>query len=72
MKKAFVTLALVGFMVFTGQAASAGARRQGKIMRPFTTMSERIRNAHASVLPTENRTNQTFQYDEALSPPAGH
>jgi hypothetical protein len=25
MKKAFVTPALVGFMVFTGQAASAGA-----------------------------------------------
>ena len=72
MKKAFVTLALVGLMVFTGQAASAGTRHHGKIMRPLTTMSERIRNAHASVLPTENRTNQTFQYDEALSPPAGH
>jgi hypothetical protein len=63
MNKAIVTLALVGLMAFTGQAASAGTRHQGKIMR------ERIRNAHASVLPTGN---QTFLYDEALSPPAGH
>lgn len=72
MNKAFVTLALVGLMVLTGQAASAGTRHQGKVVRPLTTMSERIRNAHAFVLPTEDRTNQTFQYDEALSPPAGH
>ena len=66
MNKAVVTLALLGLMAFTGQAASAGTRHQGKITR------ERIRNSHASVLPTENQTNQTFLYDEALSPPAGH
>jgi hypothetical protein len=72
MKKAFATLALAGLVAFSGQAALAGTHHvRGKLMRPLIS-SERIRNAHASVQPTGNWTNQVFRYDEALSPPAGH
>ena len=72
MKTTFSALALVAVVALTTQASFAGSRHTKMKVAPQTMMNERIRNAHAYVLPSENWTNGAFQYDEALSPPAGH
>jgi hypothetical protein len=72
MKTTFSALALAAVVALTTQASFAGSHHTKMKAAPQTTMNERIRNAHAYVLPNENWTNGAFQYDEALSPPAGH
>jgi hypothetical protein len=73
MSKASAILILVATISLAGQAASATTRHnRGPLIRSPSTTSERIRGASASIMPKDNSTNQTFQYDEALSPPAGH
>jgi hypothetical protein len=72
MKTTFSALALAAVVALTIQPSFAGSHHAKMKASPRTTMNERIRNAHAYVLPNENWTNGAFQYDEALSPPAGH
>jgi hypothetical protein len=72
MKTTFAALALAAVVALTTQASFAGSHHTKMRAAHQTTMNERIRNAHAYVLPNENWTNGAYQYDEALSPPAGH
>jgi hypothetical protein len=73
MSKVLAVLALAALVAFAGQAASATTRRvRGPLTRSSSIISERIRGASASIMRKDNSTNQVFQYDEALSPPAGH
>jgi hypothetical protein len=73
MNKASAILVVAATIAFAGQSASATTRHtRGPLIRSPSTTSERIRGATASIMPKDNSTNQVFQYDEALSPPAGH
>jgi hypothetical protein len=72
MSKALAIPVLVGLIGFAGQAASATTRHtRGPLIRSPSTTSERIRGASAFITPREHSTNPVFQYEEALSPPAG-
>jgi hypothetical protein len=73
MSKLLATLALIGLMASTSQAAWAVNRHAKATLAHSVTTTERVRNAlDYYVGPTDSRTNGAFQYDEALSPPAGH
>jgi hypothetical protein len=74
MNKLLATLALIGLMASTSQAAwAANHHAKAKLAHSVTT-TERARNAQDYyVAPADNSwTSRAFQYDEALSPPAGH
>jgi hypothetical protein len=72
MKATFSALALAAVVALTTQASFAGSHHTKQKAAPQTKMNERLRSAHAYVLPNENWTSGAFRYDEAFSPPAGH
>jgi hypothetical protein len=73
MNKLLATLAVIGLMASTSQAAwAANHHAKAKLAHSVTT-TERVRNAQDYyVAPADSWTGGAFQYDEALSPPAGH
>ena len=72
MNKLLATVAVIGLMASTTQAAWAASHHaNAKLARSVTT--ERVRSAQDYyVAPADGWTGGAFQYDEALSPPAGH
>jgi hypothetical protein len=72
MNKLLATVVLIGLMASTSQAAWASHRAKAKLAHSATT-TERVRNTQDNyVAPADGWTSGAFQYDEALSPPAGH
>jgi hypothetical protein len=73
MNKLFAALALIGLLASTGEAATAANHHvKAKLARSATGVV-RVRNAQDScVAPTGSSISGSYQFDEALSPPAGH
>jgi hypothetical protein len=73
MNKLLATVALIGLMASTSQAAWAASHHVKAKLAHSVTTTQRVRNARDSyVAPADGWTSGAFQYDEALSPPAGH
>ena len=73
MNKLLATVALIGLMASTSQAAWAASHRAKAKLAHSVTMTERVRNTLDNyVAPADGWPSGAFQYDEALSPPAGH
>ena len=75
MKKAIIGLTLIAAMTSANQAASSRpSHAKGSVVRSFAAMSERTRNAQAHITPVYDWRSPVspYEYDEALSPPAGH
>jgi hypothetical protein len=73
MNKLLATVALIGLMASTSQAAWAASHHAKAKLAHSVTTTQRVRNAQDYyVAPADGWTSGAFQYDEALSPPAGH
>jgi hypothetical protein len=73
MSKLLAPLALVGLLASTSEAVWA-ANHHVKAKRAHSvTDAVRVRNAQDYyVAPADSSISGAYQYDEALSPPAGH
>ena len=73
MNKLLATLAVIGLMASTSQATWAANHHTKAKGAHLAITTERVRNAQDYyVAPANGWTSGAFQYDEALSPPAGH
>jgi hypothetical protein len=67
---AIAALAIAATAASSIQPATAGGHHQKRNIAP--TVSERLRNAEAYFAPAPSPARDPLDYDEALSPPAGH
>jgi len=74
MKKTSIALTLITVITSASHAASTGpSHARSKVVHSFGIMSDRVRNAQARATPAYVWKSQVlpYEYDEALSPPAG-
>lgn len=75
MKRTLIGLVLIAMMTSASQAhPPRPSHAKGTVVHSFGSVTGRLRNAQAQIAPTYDWKSQVspYEYDEALSPPAGH